>query len=65
MLGLQASDGPERPAGLVRKLPVLAALRPISAYMIVPTVFVGQASTISAKHTVKELRQPEATIPGK
>jgi len=45
--------------------PALAALRPISAYMIVPTVLVVWASTISAKHTVKELSQPEATIPGK
>jgi len=50
---------------LVRMQPALAALRPISAYMIVPTVLVARASTIFAKLTVKELRQPEATIPGR
>lgn len=50
---------------MVQMLPALAMLRPISAYMIAPTVLVGQASTTFAKHTVKELRQPEATIPGK
>lgn len=62
---LSASDGPEHPAGLVRMQPALVALRPISAYMIVLTALVGRASTISAKLTVKELSQPEATIPGK
>lgn len=43
-------------------LPVLIALNLVSASTIVPTALAGPASKGSAKHTVKELSQPEAIL---